>query len=289
MRKRNILQLIFMVMFSMLSGWACTQSKVVYRSPAGYDLTKPVKYYMSDNLTEISGITFYKGRADSVYAEEDEKGRVYYFKLGDKESRHVTFGKSGDYEDIAILGDKVYMLRSDGTFFVFPFSQLRTDEITNPQKVGDALGKGEYEGLYADESSQMLYALCKHCNADKTSKTCTVYGLKPTDNGIDQAGKYTINVREIEARLGQGKIAFHPSALTKNQKTNEWYILSSVNKVLVVADAGWKVKAVYPLNPELFNQPEGIAFDAQQNLYISNEGDEISSGNILKFNFKNNK
>ena len=41
--------------------------------------------------------------------------------------------------------------------------------------------------------------------------------------------------------------------------------------MLVMADENWKVKSVYPLNPSLFVQPEGIAFDRQQNLYISNE------------------
>jgi uncharacterized protein YjiK len=48
------------------------------------------------------------------------------------------------------------------------------------------------------------------------------------------------------------------------------------------------VKEVYPLNPALFRQPEGIAFDNENNLYISNEGDDISKGNVLKFVFKKN-
>ena len=52
---------------------------------------------------------------------------------------------------------------------------------------------------------------------------------------------------------------------------------------MVITDANWKVQDVYPLIGNSFYQPEGIAFDAEGNLYISNEGDELSDGNVLKF------
>jgi uncharacterized protein YjiK len=55
---------------------------------------------------------------------------------------------------------------------------------------------------------------------------------------------------------------------------------------LVVTDANWKIKAVHPINPSLFVQPEGIAFDNKNNLYISNEGDKVTPGTVFKFNYK---
>ena len=58
--------------------------------------------------------------------------------------------------------------------------------------------------------------------------------------------------------------------------------------MLVVADPNWKVKSVYPLNPSLFVQPEGIAFDRQQNLYISNERGLSSAATILLFTYNKN-
>ena len=106
------------------------------------------------------------------------------------------------------------------------------------------------------------------------------------DGTVKSAGGFSINTKTIGEQLtGKKKGAFRPSALAKNVNTNEWYILSSVNKVLVVTDASWKIKNVYPLNPKLFNQPEGIAFDDHNNLYISNEGDLVTAGNVLKFNY----
>ena len=74
-----------------------------------------------------------------------------------------------------------------------------------------------------------------------------------------------------------------PSALAKNRLNDEWFIISATNKLLVITDNAWKIKNVYQLDPAIFQHPEGIAFDEQSNLYISNEGDETQNGNILKF------
>lgn len=270
-----------------LPGFSCME-KPGYTSPPGYNLTQPVKYYMPESLTEVSGIAFHHGKADSLYAEQDEEGKVYYMRLGEKQTNHTIFGKTGDYEDIAILGEQVILLRSDGVLFVFSFKEMRKHEAASVQKWNNMLPSGEYEGLYADEKSSQLYVLCKHCSVDNTAKTGSgyIFKLQP-DGSVKQGGQFRINVKEIEAMLGKKKIAFHPSALAKNTNTNEWYILSSVNKILVVADINWKIKAVYPLKPSLFIQPEGIAFDNQHNLYISNEGDKITPGTVYQFGYKN--
>jgi hypothetical protein len=255
-------------------------------NPKGYDLSKPIKYNMPDALLEISGIAFNNGKSDMIYAEQDEEGRLFYFKLGDKELKDTKFGKKGDYEDVAICHGQVIMLRSDGVLFTFPLSGINAKEVANVNKQEGLLPEGEYEGMHADEKTGQLYILCKHCADDKTTKSSSGYilALQP-DGTLKQGGNFAVNVKDIEKLSGQKKISFHPSALAKNIGTNEWYIVSSVNSLLVVTDAAWKVKATYPLPRAVFNQPEGIAFDAQYNLYISNEGSKTSAGNVLKFSY----
>ncbi|WP_255496325.1 SdiA-regulated domain-containing protein [Mucilaginibacter sp. FT3.2] len=279
---------IALVSAGVLSGISCADKTTVgiSGSPKGYDLNKPVKYYMPDELLEISGIAFKDGKGDSVYAEQDEDGKVYYLKLGEKKVNYTTFGKKGDYEDIAICRNQVIVLRSDGVLFSFPFNQVRSREAAGVQKLNNLLPTGEYEGMYADEKTGLLYVLCKHCADDKTTKNSSGYILALQPNGtLKQSGAFNVDVTAIQKLTDKKKISFHPSALAKNNNTNEWYILSSVNKILVVADVNWKIKAVYPLNSSIYNQPEGVAFDAQHNLYISNEGGKLSEGNILKFNY----
>lgn len=264
---------------------ACAQKKdVVYRSPAGYNLDKPKKYTMPQELEEISGIAFYKGDPKLLYAEQDEEGYIFSLKPGDEQAVKVKFGKKGDYEDIAIAKEQVIILRSDGTLFTMPFTEVNAGAVTNVKEWKDLLPKAEYESMYADENTGTIYILCKYCGQDKKSGTLTGYILRLTDNGtLTYDSHFTIGTQEIAALAGKKSVKFAPSALTRNKQKNKWFILSSVNKLLVVADESWKIEQVFHLDAALFTQPEGITFDAENNLYISNEAGNTQYGTVLKF------
>jgi len=264
---------------------ACSRNKV-FKSPKGYDLNNPQRIIMPASLHEISGITFYQGRTDTVYAEQDEDGRLFYLKPGDKKAESFHFGKHGDYEDVAICNGYVIMLKSDGKLYTFPMTDIHGTETDHVVEWKDLLPQGEYEGMYADETNRLIYILCKHCQDEKTTKIAQGYIFQLSNDGkISQSSSFVVNIQDVEALTGEKKINFHPSALGHNPRTNEWYIVSSVNKLLVVADNNWKVTAVYKLNPALYIQPEGIAFDKDNNLYISNEGGDLHAGNILKITY----
>lgn len=269
---------------------ACSQKTSKYTSPAGYDLTRPEKYIMPSALFEISGITFKDGDNNVLYAEQDEEGKVYYLKPGDAKAQHTKFGKNGDYEDIAICGDKVIIFKSDGVLYIFPLSEMGKQEATNVQEYKNVLPPGEYEGLFCDNKTQQLYALCKACRNADPSKAATGYILSLTANGtIEQQGSFSISVKEIAALANEKKMRFEPSAIALNPVSNNWYILSSVNKLLVITDVNWKVKEVHRLDPSQYIQPEGMAFDRNGNLYISNEGGDTKNGNVLKMEYRDKK
>lgn len=251
------------------------------QSPAGYDLSKPQKFTMPEALLEISGIAFKNGNSDTVYTQQDEAGKLFHFKLGNPAIAETRFGKKGDYEDVTICKDTIIMLRSDGTLFSFPLNEVNANEVTNVQEWKDLVPEGEYEGMYADDSTNTLYVLCKQCNNNTGG-----YKLKINAGTIAALGSFTIDDKMIEQLAGEKKIKFRPAALAKNPITNQWYILSSVNKLLVVADENFIVKETCKLSSTLFSQPEGIAFDKMGNLFISNEGSGADAGNILQFNRK---
>jgi uncharacterized protein YjiK len=259
---------------------ACNNSNKQYNSPPGYNLTQAEKFLMPASLDEISGITFSKYSNDTIYAIQDEEGKLFHFKTGDKAITSTKFYKKGDYEDLAISKNMVIVLRSDGSLFSFALNATSTTETDSVQEWKDIIPKAEYEGMYADDSST-IYILCKACDDKQTSG----YILKLTEGAVSMSGNFTINNKTIGELTGDKKIKFHPSALARHPLTGEWFILSSVNKLLVIADNNWAIKNVYALDPGLFNQPEGIAFDNNANLFISNEAGDAGYGNILKFKY----
>jgi hypothetical protein len=282
---KKLIPIYISVVISTLS-LSCAQSQKITPSPKGYNLHAPVKYKMPEDLLEISGIAFNQGNPATFYAIQDEEGKLFYGKLGAERVQHTKFGKHGDYEDLAIAGNLVVVLKSNGKLYTFPLSQI-TEEEPKVQELDGLLPAGEYESMYADEAARKLYILCKNCDDDKTSKSSSGYIFDiQADGTLKQAGNFTIEVAQIKKLSGEGKIKFRPSAMAKNPVTGQWYIVSSVNKLLVVADASWKVNATYSLEHKTFLQPEGLAFDKQGNMYISNEGDEFSRGSVLKFSYK---
>lgn len=263
----------------------CTLKNKDQQSPPAYDLSKPEKFLMPESMLEISGIGFYKGNNDTIYAIHDEEGKIYRLAWGKKKQYHSKFGKQGDYEDVAIVRDRVFVLKSNGIIYEFPFENAVFSKQDDVKEFKDLVPSGEYESLYGDEKSGELYMLCKDCPEDKSKKFVTGFVIQMSDTPYKKSS-FEINVKDIKHLAGKFKAGFMPSAFTKNPFTNEWYIVSAVNKLLVITDNSWIVKDVYPLNGNIFNHPEGIAFDKEGNLYISNEGDELSLGNILKFELR---
>lgn len=269
----------------LLTANACTQP-VETGSLPGYNLSKPEELTMPGGLQEISGFTFKNGNPDTLYAQQDEEGKVFLLKPGDAEAKIIKFGKKGDYEDIGIYNDTLVLLRSDGTLYLFSLKDVNNGEAEIVREIKGTVPSGEYEAMYVDEKDGTIYILCKECPGNKKAKELNGYTINLSGSGEILSGNFSIDEKQLEEYNGGKKVNLKPSAITRNALTGEWFILSSVNKMLVVTDELWKLKAMYTLSPAVFPQPEGIAFDSHYNLYISNEGEGLKSGTILKFLYK---
>ncbi len=256
-------------------------SQTQFASPKGYDLNKPVKVYLEAQLSEISGIVYYP-KDTGVFAISDATGSLYKI-FPDKNAmvQKWKFGKNQDYEDLQLHDSIFYILSSSGNIVSIKFvtaDSLQTSEYQFPQN------KVEFETLYFDSTLNKLILICKDCKEDKKKEVSTfAFDIL---NHTYSDGPYKIDADKIAAMLHEDKIKFKPSAAAINPLTHELFILSSVNKAIVIADKNGNVKEVDQLDPALYKQPEGIAFTPKGDLLISNESSKEGSADILVIKFK---
>jgi len=259
-----------------------------------YDLKKPSeKYLLPYVLEEISGLTYVKnGR---VLAIDDETGKVFEYNLNTKEIIHsIKFHKPDDYEGIEYVNDTVYILRSDGDIFSFPYTE---EKEVDADKIETKLsGKNDTEGLgYNPETGNLLIA-CKEkgeIGEDIKGKARAIYHYDIKREKVKKDPFSVISAKRLEKFWESKKdfdyetdrIKFKPSGIAFNPIDKNFYIIASIGKLLVVVNANGEIVNTYPLYPGLLGQPEGICFNEQGDLFISSEG-EGDRGYILKFPIK---
>ncbi len=80
-------------------------------------------------------------------------------------------------------------------------------------------------------------------------------------------------------------IKFRMSAIEIHPITGRLFVLSSIDKLLFVFNMKGEIEYMERLKPDLFNQPEGITFMKNGDLYISNEGKK-KSPTLVRFKYE---
>ena len=251
-------------------------------SRGGYNFSAPdEKMELGKPLHEISGMGYIPGK-NLLVAQNDEKGDIYTvdFKNKSNEFGRVRFSGKGDYEDIVHTDTAEYLLVSTGGIV----KVLTEDSLMIPQEYTLGIeGKNEFESLYKDADGSLVI-LCKECDHEK-DMIRAAYRFDPKTQTFSTEPIYTIDIGAIQTFLKDEKAEFKPSAAGINPVTGKLFVVASVGKLLVIVGKDGKVEEVFRLDPILYNQPEGLTFAPNGDLYISNEGGE-GIATILKFNYK---
>jgi hypothetical protein len=275
---------IFLLACAAISiGCGTKKSKIKYQSPPGYDLEKPTIVHLKGEVDEISGMYFYP-KDTSVFSITDEAGYLYKIFIRKKiEIEKWKFSKNADFEDISLVDSVFFALQSSGaiTSFKFtPYDSVQADVCGSPLS-----GKNEFESMYYDEFHSQLVLLCKDCKTDKKN-SLTAYGFDPVKKAFADTPFFVMDVNKVAGKLGLDKMKLKPSAAGIHPITKELYIISSVNKALIIADRDGNVKEAYQIDPAIFKQPEGLTFTPKGDLLISNEAAEVGAPNILIYKYK---
>jgi uncharacterized protein YjiK len=260
---------------------ACNTGKkeLQFNNSSRYDLQNPITVKLPDGLAEISGIVYYP-KDTAVFAIEDEEGFFYKIQLNRKdEIKKWRFDKKHDFEDLALHDSIFYVLISNGDIVSVQF--LTGDSMITSKFKFPAAGKNknEFETLYYDDSLQQLVLLCKNCDGDG-GKKITAWGYHITTH-VYTPMIYAVNAEPVAKKLGVKKIVLRPSAAAINPVTDELYILSSINNLIVITDRQGNFRDLFVLDPVIYKQPEGIAFTPSGDIIISNESKQRGLANIL--------
>ena len=253
-----------------------TAAPPVVNAPLSYDLANPTqRHKLPNDLREISGLSYYKpGRLACV---QDELGVVFIYDLSRKAivDEHV-FGKDGDYEGVEYVGNKLYIMRSDGELYEMTPTDgvkiLGSSPETKHIKT-DLPGKPDMEGLGYDPKLEALLLATK--DGKGTDKIIYFYSL-PNKMLFQGIVLKQADLQTFENSTGE----FKPSGIAVHPQTRDYYVLSSAAHQLAVLAPNGKVKSLVSLDEGALPQPEGICFAPDGTLYIASEG---KKGIILEF------
>lgn len=278
MKKGNCFNYMVLI-FTFLSSCHQNKHKALPAVSSRYDFENPIVITLPAGLAEISGVVFYP-KDSSVFAIVDEDGLL--FKIGLNKENKIEkwrFDKKRDYEDIVLHDSMFYVLVSNGDIETIQFEN-GDSIVTTLSAFPDASKKtNEFESLYYDDTLKQMILLCKNCE-DDGSKMVTAWSYDIVSKNYIQS-IYNIDANTIAQKLKEDKIKLRASATAINPITNELYILSSINHIILVTDRQGKYKALYKLDPATYKQAEGIAFTPWGDMIVSNESKNIGSSNIL--------
>jgi len=258
-----------------------------------YELKQPdEKYFLPYVLEEVSGLGWKKGNV--LFAVDDETGKVFEYSLDEREIIHsITFYRGDDFEGVELVDDHLYVLRSDGDLFKIKYT---ADKNSEPEKIETELSKkNDTEGLGYDQENNQLLIACKEESEinDEDLDGRAFYAFDLEKKKLKKKPLFVIGPKELEKfwesqndyDYDQNRIKFKPSAIASHPISKNYYITSSVGRIVLVVDRTGEVQASYPIAPGILGQPEGIAFAPNGDMYISSEG-EGDRGYVLKFKMK---
>jgi uncharacterized protein YjiK len=245
-------------------GWGQTATTVLDRHDFG---RRTARFDLPGALNEISGLAITPdGR---LFAHDDERARVREIdpRTGEVVKR-FSLGDPvvvGDFEGIAVVGERFFLVTSRGLLYEF---REMADRGEAPYRVTDTeLGAHcEIEGLDYDGAEDVLLFACKVSAPDRG--TIVIHRLP-----LDPDGARLTPIEVSRRQLADYGIdsSFEPSAIAVDP-TGTLILISGSRGALIEVDHSGRLIAGLSLSEDRHRQPEGLAFGPDGTLYIADEG-----------------
>lgn len=245
------------------------------------DFAEPERFVLPNQLQEISGLAInLDGR---LFAHNDEKGTVYEIDFKTKQVVKSFFigwmAIYRDFEDIAIVDDKFFLLVSNGN--IYEFGEADNKRYSDYKIYRSVFSpKFEFEGLCYDSLTNSLLLASKEYPGKKYSGMRTVYSFSLNTKQFIPEPRFVISLKELKNKF---KICeFKPTGIEYHPSSKTFLIISSNKKSIIeLSNNGEIINGM--LLPEANHlQPEGIAFNKSGDLLIADEGQD-GNGFITKY------
>lgn len=224
------------------------------------------QWTLPDRLREISGLALTDD--ERLLAVADENAMVYEIDYTSGGLVKVfAFGRPverGDFEGIAVLDGRVWLMTSDGDLYV-------GDEGGNGEQVAferyeTDIGKEcELEGLVADPVDQVLLLVCKD---GRKKKRLRVHRWSPVDGHLDD---FKLPEKDMEDAVGRKKV--RPSGIAIDPDSGDLLVVTAGQYAIFRIDRdGELIDVIMRLDPRRHRQAEGIAITGDGRLLIADEG-----------------
>jgi uncharacterized protein YjiK len=221
-------------------------------------------------LREISGLAM--NREGRLFAVEDERALIYQldYASGSMVSRFSLGGPpiKGDFEGIAIDGEGAfYVITSVGR--LFKFAEGGSNEAVRYQSFD--LGTRELcelEGLAYVGSRDTLALACKRVYDGKKRFIRVYFWSIEFEQLLDDYVQ--VDIRDVRPLLGSKRM--NVSGIEWLASNDHLVLLAAKENTVIEADASGNLIWAGKLQKKYHRQAEGITFDLDGNLLISDEG-----------------
>ena len=244
-------------------------------------VTIVTKWDLPSVLAEISGLSYI---SDERFAcVQDELGKVFIYNTQSSTiEKEVPFAGAGDFEGIAVVNNDVWVVRADGA--LFEISNFTTKPAVKEYKT-HLTAEQNVEGLcYDKKNNRLLIAIKDEEPGDVNYKGIYKFDLGSKQMPEQPAMKINLNDAIFERATDKKKkknAVMKPSAIAVHPVSGDIYISDGPKAKLLVMTGSGAIKKLYHLDDKKFRQPEGVTFNMDGDMFISNEGSK-GGGNILQ-------
>jgi uncharacterized protein YjiK len=218
-----------------------------------------------------------------LFAHHDERAILYQI---DPESGEIIkafsvgiSGARGDFEGLAIAGERFFLIRSNGELFEFREGE---DGSSMPYRVHPTdLGRRcEMEGLAVDPLAEALLLPCK-TRRDPVLKDHLVVFEVPLET-LTPAILPRIFFPLEELKAWDVDDSFHPSSIEVHPETRSIILAAAREEALLEFTAQGRLLGAKELKRKDHPQPEGLAFLSDGSLVLADEG-QGDRGTITRY------